>query len=496
MADLASILKDPNFLNANEATKAAIFEKYASQDSNFAKANEATQEAIRNRWVSSAPQAQPQAQTGEDPEDQSILREVADVPLKIAGGAVTGVRMIADAFGAGSDLSKTLRGAEDYVAALYSAQSKQDGQEIASIMKDAEDKGVTDQVLAAVKAFSVAPVDTIANALGTAAPAIAAGIATTLGAAPVVVGTGVGLGVGALMGAGTVKSAIYEATKEILTEQSPHLSAEQIEKAAVTAQEYDGENLDQILIGAGVGAIAARTGAEPQLIRQIAKGISTRAAQKEAVTQAGEQTAKAAAERGAVKQAGVTAAKEFATESVQGGQEQFAGNLAQQRQGFDTPLMRGVAGQGALEGLAGAGMGAASGAIEGRSASAAARAGEPEPTPIPPNTPENLPESAPGVVRQTLSEEEKQVRVRQVADDIVTRSGSMPDEDALALATQRVEEELASKENQVPRVVTSSREQELTVEFLDAGFSIDEASDKAQAQVIEEKRRPRRSYKR
>lgn len=445
---------------------------------------------INNQWMplplsAGIGRTAPQAQAGEDPEDQSILREVADVPLKIAGGAVTGVRMVADAFGAGSDLSKTLRGAEDYVAALYSAQSKQDSQEIASIMKDAEDKGVVDQVLAAVKAFSVAPVDTIANALGTAAPAVAAGIATTLGAAPVVVGTGVGLGVGALMGAGTVKSAIYEATKEVLTEQASHLSPEQIETAAVRAQEYDGENLDQILIGAGVGAIAARTGAEPQLIRQIAKGISTRAAQKEAVTKAGEQTTKAAAERGAVKQAGVTAAKEFATESVQGGQEQLAGNLAQRRQGFDTPLMQGVAGQGALEGLAGAGMGAVSGAVEGRSATADARADEPALTPVPPNAPENFPESAPGVVRQTLSEEEKQVRIRQVSDDLQTQTG-MLGEDALTLATQRVEEELALKENQTPKVEADSREQELTVEFLDAGFPIAEAVSKAKAQVTEE----------
>ena len=152
----------------------------------------------------------------ETPEDQSFLRSIADVPLKIAGGAVTGVRMVADAFGAGSDISKNLRGAEDWIADLYSAQSKQDSQEVARIMKEAEDKGVADQVMAAIQAFSVAPIDTVTNALGTAAPAVIAGLAATVGAAPAVVVTGVGLGVGALMGAGTVKSAIYEATKEIL----------------------------------------------------------------------------------------------------------------------------------------------------------------------------------------------------------------------------------------------------------------------------------------
>jgi hypothetical protein len=50
MADLAAILKDPNYVNANAATKAAIFDKYATQDPNFANANPATQQAIRSKF--------------------------------------------------------------------------------------------------------------------------------------------------------------------------------------------------------------------------------------------------------------------------------------------------------------------------------------------------------------------------------------------------------------------------------------------------------------
>lgn len=50
MADLATILKDPNFVNANEATKAAIFLKYAPQDPNYVNANEATKQAIHQRF--------------------------------------------------------------------------------------------------------------------------------------------------------------------------------------------------------------------------------------------------------------------------------------------------------------------------------------------------------------------------------------------------------------------------------------------------------------
>ena len=45
------------------------------------------------------------------PESESIFRQVADVPLSIAKGATQGVRMIADAFGAGSETSKNIKGA-------------------------------------------------------------------------------------------------------------------------------------------------------------------------------------------------------------------------------------------------------------------------------------------------------------------------------------------------------------------------------------------------
>lgn len=307
--------------------------------------------------------------TTPEKESFSFLREIADVPLKVGAGAVTGVRMVADAFGSDSAVSKNLRGVEDYIAALYSAQSKKDSQEISRIMKDAEDKGVLSQVVAAGKAFSVAPVDVLANALGTAAPAIAAAVGTTLtGGAPLVAGAAT-LGTGAVMGAGTIKGSIYDATKEVLSQQTK-MTPEQIEKAAVEAQSYGGKNLDQILIGAGIGAFAASSGAELAIARQLSKGIAVTAAQKEAVKLATKDAAADAARRGVVKQAGITGGTEFIGEGFQGGQEQLAQNLALQRQGFDVPTMRGVAGQAALEGIAGLGMGAVSG---GREAYAAKR---------------------------------------------------------------------------------------------------------------------------
>jgi len=57
MADLASILTDPNYVNANAETKAAIFDKFSAQDTNFTKANPATQQAIRVKFGLVAPAA-------------------------------------------------------------------------------------------------------------------------------------------------------------------------------------------------------------------------------------------------------------------------------------------------------------------------------------------------------------------------------------------------------------------------------------------------------
>jgi hypothetical protein len=54
--------------------------------------------------------------------ESNIFREAADIPLQIAKGATYGVRAITEAFGADNELSQILRGVEDYVDSLLSAQ--------------------------------------------------------------------------------------------------------------------------------------------------------------------------------------------------------------------------------------------------------------------------------------------------------------------------------------------------------------------------------------
>jgi hypothetical protein len=272
----------------------------------------------------------PEAPIVEEPkeEDTGFFRAALDVPTGIAKGAVTGVRLITDILGADNPISQNLRGVEDYVDSLYSAHARKNFEEVGRILQEAEDKGITEQVKAGFQAFLTAPIDTLSQALGTAAPVIAGGLAAGAGR----LGAFVTSGMGGAMGAGTAKSSIYEATKEELS-KDPNLSEEAIEKAAVQAQAYGGENLDQILLAAGIGTLAARTGFE--------KAILGKAGVKEAAEEVTKQ--------GAIR----TGLEEFGTEAAQAGQEQFAQNLALQRQGFDVPLERGVAGAAAYEGLAG-----------------------------------------------------------------------------------------------------------------------------------------------
>lgn len=285
---------------------------------------------------------------GKPPQDSGFLRQVADVPLSIGRGAVTGVRMIADAFGAGSGASEALKGAESYLASLMSAQSKNDEKEVARILKDAEDKGMLEQVKAGFKAFSVAPVDLLSQGFGTAAPAVLGILGGKVLGAGALGMKAAGVGIGAGMGAGSIKGGIYEETKAALREAG--IDEAKAEQAAIQAQEYGGKNLDQILLGAGLGAVGGRFGVE-----SAARRIMTKAA--------GQETAKGAA-REVAEGAARTAVTEAVPELLQGSQEQVAKNIALQREGFDVPTMRGVASSGTLEALAGAGLGTVAGGAE------------------------------------------------------------------------------------------------------------------------------------
>lgn len=373
-------------------------------------------------------------------EKESVFRQVADVPLGIAKGAVQGVRMIADAFGAGSSTSNTIRSAENYLADLMSAQAKNDQQAIARIMKDAEDKGVLDQVRAGIKAFTVAPVDTLSSALGTAAPIVVGALGAKIIGAGAVAGTGISALLGGGMGAGVVKGSIYDETKKALLEIGA--APEEAERRAQLAQEYGGKNLDQILLGTALGGVAALGPLE----KGAAGALARRILGKAAVEETGE-AAVAQAAKSAVRRRLEAGAKEALPEMAQAAQEQVAQNIALQREGFDVPTMRGAVGAATLEGIAGGALGAGLGGGKPEIAQPQAEVTPPAAPPaveiLPPTARERVEEitgvTAPpaGVTPMTAEEAEAAgaQRQREIAERArIGRLQEMVDADAEALA--------------------------------------------------------------
>lgn len=291
-------------------------------------------------------QAYQESLSEKEPERRSgggIAGGAADIGIQFAKGLGAGTRMISDVFGASNPVSQAIAGYEDYMDSLLSAESKQDSQEISRILKDAEGKGILPQVMAGLEAFTVAPAEMTASTVGMMLPNLAGGVyskAAQLTKAGVL---GLQMGIGAAQGIGSIKGQIYSAVQDELRNQG--LPEDQIETVATEAQAYGGKNLDQILIGGGLGALAASTGAEKIMTRLIT------GAGKEAT----EDFIKAAIKGGL---------SEMPLEGLQGGQEKIAENVALQRIGVDVPTMQGVIPSAAMEATAGLLIGGAAGGIE------------------------------------------------------------------------------------------------------------------------------------
>lgn len=282
---------------------------------------------------------------------RSAVRGLADLGVEAVSGVARGVKFTADAFGANNPVSRAAGAIDEFAREYLSAQAKQDDKRIGEIMATAQDAGIWEQVKAAAEAFVQAPGRMAVNALGTSVPTIATALIPGVGQAGVVGRLGALGGMGAVQGAGTVKGSIYEAVKAEQMKQ-PGMTEEMADELATRAQEYGGDNTGNIAAGAALGAAASSTGAQPV----IAKMLQGRGMLANQATQA--------AERGVFARTGLGVMKEAPLEAAQGGQEQLAGNMAVQNEGFDVPTWRGVAGQAALEGLAAAPMGGVAGAFD------------------------------------------------------------------------------------------------------------------------------------
>jgi hypothetical protein len=281
-----------------------------------------------------------------EPEPSGFLRQAADIPIKVGEGFVGSVKSFADLFGADNPVSKELAGYEEWIGGLVSAESKQDSKEIARILKDAEDKGVYDKVIAGLEAFSKAPLEMSAQSVGYMIPQLAAGVlgkAAQLTKAGII---GTQAAIGFAQGVGMIKGDIYTATTDYLREKG--VPEDQIDPIATKAQSYGGGNLDQMLIGGGLLAVDAITGADAILTRVLTK-------QGKPVND------------GIIKGIIKGGLKEGAIEVPQEGQEQVAANVALQREGYDVPTYEGAIQRAAVGGFAGFAMGSVLGGFESMS---------------------------------------------------------------------------------------------------------------------------------
>ena len=108
-----------------------------------------------------------------EPEKPSVARRIGDTAVQFGQGAVTGVKMMADVFGANNTVSRGLGDVNQALDGLLSATAQGDKQKVAQIMQEAEGKGWGEQIVAGLKAAGVDPVGLAANALGTSLPTMA-----------------------------------------------------------------------------------------------------------------------------------------------------------------------------------------------------------------------------------------------------------------------------------------------------------------------------------
>ena len=285
---------------------------------------------------------------------------LGDIARSFGMGAVGAAGAVASAFGADNAAARKLGEVGESLQAGLSAERQAELKQQAERMKKAEESGSTwEEVKAGLLNVVEAPLQSAAQAVGSVVPMLATAPLAKLGLG-VRAMMAVRGAIGGAQGAGAVKQSVFDAVMN--AEQQDGKSPEQARAAAEKAQAYIGANLDQIVAGAGLGAVAGTTGAE----RLIPGGAR---AQAGAVQQA---LAKRIGERGASALA--AAAAEAPLESLQGGQERLAANLALQRTGRDVGALTGVAGQAAQEALMGGlGGGAFGAALPDRSASMAAR---------------------------------------------------------------------------------------------------------------------------
>jgi hypothetical protein len=273
-----------------------------------------------------------------------------DIARSGGTGVVSGLGALTAVGGASSTPTKYL---DEKTQALQSGLSPQrlaEMQRREEIIKRAEESGSTwEKIKAGAGAVAEAPLQSLAQGLGSAVTPAAAAVAAVV-AAPASIAAGVGIAaagfVGLLMGAGGSKQEINERVRREFEKAGdpPDVAA----RKADEAQSWTGENLDQIMINAGAGALEGATG-----VGRVAAGAARSARGLKALPT---KPLTAPTKIGTV--AG-SALEEAAPELIQSLAGTAAGNIAATRAGFQTDTFEGATSAATRDALIGALTGAA-----------------------------------------------------------------------------------------------------------------------------------------
>ena len=285
MPTLQEILQDQNYLNANPATKKAIFDRWSVSDTNYTSANPATQQAIRSRFGVGEP-----------------VVEAAPEPVRkstIGSEVVRGGKQLASSIQTGAE---SLFGSPEEAARAGIARGEKigeaagEGVSFDAVKKAYEDKGL---LSAAGEAISQVP-----RALAGQVPQLAA----------MAGGAKLGAMAGSALGpVGTIGGGIVGAGATLL----PQFFGSNVERQAAE-QIAKGENvsIDRGRAGAAAAGQAALEGAGTAftLGKGIVKGVLGITDDAALMTAKAQQSMKAAAERSLLQAAGRGAVKGAAVE--------------------------------------------------------------------------------------------------------------------------------------------------------------------------------------
>jgi hypothetical protein len=260
-----------------------------------------------------------------------------DTAIALGQGVVGAGKSLADVFGAENVASQALGEVSKGMAEQYTPARKAEMARREQLQKQASKGTLGDEISAFLGGVAEAPVQSLAQGLGSIVPYVGTGILggiAKLGGATV---RAINTVVGTAQGAGAVKGSLYDGVKQELEKSG--MSEKEAAAKAAKAQEYLGENFLDIAGGALLGAAGARVGVENMLTPGAAAKLDSRL----------------------LTRMGKAALAEAPLEGAQGGQEQLAINRALQKQGFDVGTFEGVAGAAARDAAVGALTGSAVG---------------------------------------------------------------------------------------------------------------------------------------